>query len=199
MGAVQSVWGVLRNITCKPEVMKNIIRKEQAIDLLDTGLNVVVEMKAVDGREAGSGLEDAFITMSNVVSNGYVDKSQLYEKDVIPKCMQAFRKDRSELVTNKAINFFNWCHNKDLLEGASDSVYEVLLPFFTEGLKAYPRNEKIQMNTFNFLEYSCTVVTDKSIIEKAGAMEALSVVLVVPNISIAKKKKVRKLIMKIAG
>merc|ERR1712032_1072185 len=125
--AVQSVWGVLRNITCKPDVMKSVIRQEQAIILLDTGLNVVVSMKSVKGREASSVLEDAFITMSNVVSNGYVDKSLLYEKNVIPNCMKAFTTERNELVTNKAINFFNWCHNKDLLEGAPDEVYEVLL------------------------------------------------------------------------
>lgn len=203
--AIQSLWGVLRNITCKPDVMRNVVNKNQAIDLLDTGLNVVVQLKSVKGREAECTLEDAYIVMSNVVSNGYLDVKHFEEKDIINICLEPFRmidgtySGRSEIVTNKAINFFNWCHNKSLLEKSHNSVYSMLLPFFAMSMKQFPRNDKIVQNVFNFLEYTCTVIDDKSEIERAGFLEALSTMLVTNGVSDEKKKKVRKLIMAIAA
>jgi hypothetical protein len=171
------------------------------------GINVVVELKSVEGREASSTLEDAFITMSNVVSNDYVTVQHIQEKDIIRHCLEPFTKEdgsftfRSEVVTNKAINFFNWCHNKSLLEESNgEKIYEnMLLPFFVQALKRYPSNEKIQINAFNFLEYTCTVIDDKSKIEAAGAMEVLSSMLIAPDIHAEKKKRIRRLIIAITA
>jgi len=197
--AVQSVLGALSNIILLKD---HAIGKEKAVALFNTGVDIISQLKFVDGPVASRVLEHVFHTLSTIVENDYMTKQYFQYKKTLSESLDVFTKDdtwsnRTEKVADEAIYFFNICRIKDLLDEGSD--YEVLLPFFAMGLKKFPSNKLIRTNTVKFLYHTCTTVNGRKHLEKAGAMESLSLLLTSDDISEEEKKTVRKVIVKIVA
>lgn len=200
LNALESVWTALRNSTFKEVAMKNTISKHQAIVLFDTVIDILFQLKSHDGRVVSNTLEHAFVTLNNVVRCNYVEKEHFQHTNILSKCLNVFRKDgtwgdRSEKETRAALNFFDWCRVKQLLDDVTD--YEILLPFVSISLKKFPLSVSIRRCAIIFIERSCDNVNDRTTIEKAGALEALSLLLTSDGISENEKMKVRALISNI--
>ncbi|OEU10357.1 hypothetical protein FRACYDRAFT_247390 [Fragilariopsis cylindrus CCMP1102] len=66
LNALDSVWYALRNISCRMDEMKDLIIKDQAIALFDTGINAISHLKSVDYPQASSTVEHIFFTFLNI-------------------------------------------------------------------------------------------------------------------------------------
>ena len=199
--ALRFTWGALNNITSKMDAMKDAINKYQAIALFDTGIDIISQLKSIDGGVASGTLGSVFGTLYNVVFCNYVTKKYLQDKDILSKYLEVFKKDdgtwtcRSEIVMAGAITFINCCRSKKLLDKSSD--YEIILPLLVIGLKKYPTNDEIRRRSFYLIGSACSTVNDRKIIETSGVMEALVALLVSDAINEAVRDKVRALIRKI--
>mmetsp|Transcript_21449 Transcript_21449/g.23836 ORF Transcript_21449/g.23836 Transcript_21449/m.23836 type:complete len:136 (-) Transcript_21449:11-418(-) len=133
-----------------------------------------------------------------------MNKKHFQNKHIFSKCLDVFRKDgiwgdRSEELTDAAIYFLLYCCIKDLLEDSDD--YEMILPFLAVGLKKFGSNQhskNILWNAVTLIHKACDSIQDKKIIERSGVMEHLSVLLALHDIDEDQKKKIRKVIVKIA-
>jgi hypothetical protein len=66
LNALDSVWYALRNISCRMDEMEDLINKDQAIALFDTGINTISHLKSVDYPQASSTFEHIFSTLLNI-------------------------------------------------------------------------------------------------------------------------------------
>ncbi|OEU08143.1 hypothetical protein FRACYDRAFT_250371 [Fragilariopsis cylindrus CCMP1102] len=200
LNALYFVWMALVNITAfETDVMtEDVINKDQAIALFDTGIDVISQLKSVDGDVASEILEFVFETFFNVVSNDYVTKKNFQDNDILSKCLEVVAKRmmrgetwtcRSENVIFGTILLFHTCCCKKLLDRSSD--YEILLPLLVMVLKVYPSNDEIRNKAMVVIQYACEFVNDRKIIERSGAMEVLGALLASDNINEAGKRQVR--------
>jgi hypothetical protein len=200
LNALDSVWCALRNITCRWDVIEDVINKDQAIALVDTGIDIISHLKSVDDPNALSTLEHVFITICNIVLYKYVTKKYFQDNDILSKCLEVFKKDdvwtcQDEELLRSATIFFNYCCIKNLFGYSSD--YEMLLPLLVMCLKEYPSNSRIRNAAIEMLDDACSTIDDMKIIERSGAVEVLGALLKSEDIIEDAKKTVRTLTHKI--
>jgi hypothetical protein len=217
LSALCSVWLALRNTTCKKDPMKDTISKAQAITLFDTGINIIFQLKSVDGPIVSETLEHVFITLHSIVFDSYITTEYFHsnDKDILSKCSEVFIKQdndgnkssweensrRSENAIKCAIHFFNCCRIKELLDRSSD--YEILLPLLAIGLKTFPSNNSIRNNTLLLLNSSCSIINDKKIIKDSDVIGVLGELLNTSSdsninvINFAERIRIHNLIVKI--
>jgi hypothetical protein len=216
LNALCFVWLALRNITCKKDAMKDTISKAQAITLFDTGINIIFQLKSVDGPIASETLEHVFITPHSIIFDNYITTEYFHSNDkhILSKCSEVFIKQdndnksswkensrRSETTGKCAIHFFNRCCIKELLDRNPD--YEILLPLLVMGLKRFPSNDSIRNNTLLLLNSYCSIINNKKTIKNSDAIGVLRELLDTSsdnsnnNIKFAEKNKASTLIVKI--
>jgi hypothetical protein len=199
---LRCVWGALRNITCRTDTMKDAINKDQAITLFDTGIFVISQLKSVDSdNDSSYALGNVFSACIHIVMTNYVAKKYFQDKDILPKCLEVFKKEdtwtfSSEKLMIDGIKFFYGCCFKNLLDKSSD--YEMLLPFLVMVLKKYPSNNEIRTIAIAMIDVACSAVNDRTIVE-TSAMEVLGGILVSDAINAAEKYTIRTLIHKITA
>ena len=196
------VWCALLNISDKMPAMKDLIKKDQAIALFDTGIDIISQLKSVDGSVASSTLCNVFVILLDIVSNDYVTKKYLQDNDILSECLLVFKTDdvwtcQGEELLRSATHFFRWCCFKNLLDKSSD--YETILPLLVMVLKEYPSNSTIRNAAVHILHSACSLVTDKKIIERSGTVEVLGALLKSEDINEEAKNKVRTLTNKITA
>jgi len=198
--AVYSIWLAFRNITCGTAA----INKDQAVALFDTGIDIIHQLKSVEGQFTSLILEHVFCTLDNIVfAYNYITKEHFQDKGILSKCLDAFKKDdtwecRSENVFVSVTSFLKRCLAEELWDHSSD--FEMLLPILVIGLKKFPLNDRIQNISITLLVGACRMINDKKIIERSNAMEPLAVFLASGNnINEAKKIKIRSFIHKISA
>mmetsp|Transcript_48063 Transcript_48063/g.54460 ORF Transcript_48063/g.54460 Transcript_48063/m.54460 type:complete len:455 (+) Transcript_48063:223-1587(+) len=202
MYAVQSVLAALSNIIL---VKEDVIGKETALAFFNTGVDIIAQLKYVDGPIASKVLEHVFHTLSTIVDNEYMTKQYFQYKKTLSESLHVFLTEdegtwsnRTERVVDEAIYFFTMCRMKQLLDDDHD--YELLLPFLAMSLKECSSNTLIRTNTVKFLFHACNTVNGKKHLEQAGMMESLSLLLSSDNdIPEEEKQAVRKVIAKIVA
>jgi hypothetical protein len=209
LNALYFVWKALVNITTfETDVMtEDTINKDQAIALFDTGIDVISQLKSVDGDVALETLEFVFGVLNNctMLLRNYVTTKYFRDKDILSKCLEVFKIDndsdswtcRSENAMEATILFFNTCRFKRLLAGSSD--YEILLPLLVMVLKVHPSNDEIRNKSMHVIHDACLFVNDRKIIERSGAVEVLGALLASDDINEAEKHKVRTLTRRITA
>ena len=200
LNALCSIWLALKNITCNRAAMKDVSNKDQATALFDTGIDIISQLKSVDDPKASSTLELVFETFFNIVSNDYVTKKNFQDNDILSKCLEVVKKDdawtwQDEEFLRSLTLFFISCCVENLLVRISD--YEMILPLLVVVLKEYTSNSRIRNEAMDMLDGACSLVTDKKIIERSGAVEVLGALLKSNDINEAAKNTVRTLINKI--
>ena len=102
-----------------------------------------------------------------------------------------------EGLIQQAINFFDCCRYKNLLDESLD--YEMILPLLVVALKQFPSNDKIRRFAVNIINRACSSeANNKKIILRSGVMEPLGLLLASDEINDEdEKNKVRTLISKI--
>jgi hypothetical protein len=194
--ALHCVWCALGNITRKTDVMKVVINKDQAIALFDTGIDIISQLKSVDGDIASGTLRDVFATIHNIVLNDYVTKKYFQDQSILSKCLEVFKKNdiwtcQDEKLLKRAIKFFYCCCRRNLLDESSD--YKMLLPLLVMVLNEYPSNSTIRIRAISMINGACSMVDDKKIIERSGAVEVLGALLKSDDINEETKDTVRTL------
>ena len=200
LNALCSIWLALKNITCNRAAMKDVSNKDQATALFDTGIDIISQLKSVDDPKASSTLELVFETFFNIVSNDYVTKKNFQDNDILSKCLEVVKKDdawtwQDEEFLRSLTLFFISCCVENLLVRISD--YEMILPLLVVVLKEYTSNSRIRNEAMDMLDGACSLVTDKKIIERSGAVEVLGALLKSNDINEAANNTVRTLINKI--
>ena len=202
LNALYPVWCALQNISNKMYAIEDLINKDQAIALFDTGIDIISQLKSVDGPKASSTLCRVFFTFSNIVSNDYVTKKYFQDNDILSKCLEVFKKDdvwtcQGEELLGSATRFFRSCCSRNLWDKSSD--FEMLLPLLVMALKEYPSNSWIRNEAMYMLDGACSLVTDKKIVERSGVVEVLGSLLNSDDVDEADKNIVRYLIHKITA
>ena len=204
--ALDSVWTAFRNITSHINENGNKLSQDQAIVLFDTGIDIFSYLKSNNGLMVSSILENIFVTLGQIIDKSYMDKKHFQNKNILSKCLDVFRKedgtwgDRSEIITDVAIDFFDDCQVENLLEDSDD--YEMILSFLAVGLKKVGSNQdsnNIFVYAIRLIHGACDSISDKKIIEKSGVMEPLVVLLASNDMNEDKKTVVRKVIRKITA
>jgi hypothetical protein len=189
LNALDSVWYALRNISSEMDEMKDLINKDQAIALFDTGINTISHLKSVDYPEASSTVEHIFVTLSSVVFCNYVTKKYLQDNDILSKCLVVFKKDdvwtcQDEELLQSATRFFVLCCFKNLLDKSSD--YEMLLPLLV-------------MVSNSGIRHDAMYMLDGAEIVERSTVEVLESLLNMEDVNEDTKKMVRYLIHEITS
>jgi hypothetical protein len=205
LNALHYVWKAFANITAfEDAIMEDAINEDQAIALFDTGIDVISQLKSVDGDVASETIEFVFLVLNNSIAsnnNNYVTKKYFQDKNILSKCLEVFKMDddtwtcRNEMTMCATIESFNACRLKNLLDRRSD--YEMLLPLLVMVLKEYPSNDAIRKCAIYLIRAVGSTVNDRNIIERLGAIGVLGALLASDNINEAEKNVVRFLIHKI--
>ena len=111
--AVKSIWGLLWDVV---EFASDVLDKEQALAVVDAALDTIHLLKDANN-DAHSIWRRIFGTLEYVMDSGKVDESEVLEKDIIQKCLQALKTaegnwnyDRDSW--NAAYNLFSVCEKK---------------------------------------------------------------------------------------
>ena len=190
LNALYPVWCALQNISNKMYAIEDLINKDQAITLFDTGIDIIYQLKSVDYPEASSTVEHIFVTLYNIVFCNYVTKKYLQDNDILSKCLVVFKKDdvwtcQGEELLRSATLFFRWCCFKKLWNKSSD--YEMLLP-----LLVMVSNSGIRHDAMFMLDGA-------EIVERSGTVELLESLLNMEDVNEDTKKMVRYLIHEITS
>ena len=192
--ALYGVWAAMRAMVSVEDI---VVSQDQATIVFEAGIDILYELKLYHSPVVSGILTKVFGTLAYVVNINYRDKKHFQNKKVLSKCLDVFRMDgtwgdRNEEVMSSAINYFDWCDSKDLLDRSTD--YEILLPVLAVGLKKFGLNQHILRNTLNLIHRACKGINDKKVIERSGVMEHLSVLLASKDINEDQKKNIRKTI-----
>ncbi|OEU07243.1 hypothetical protein FRACYDRAFT_251292 [Fragilariopsis cylindrus CCMP1102] len=201
--AVCSVWNAFKNLTC---ILRTdlVMIQDTALSLSDTGIDIMSQLKSVDGDIASEILGNVFLSLNNIVLKNYITKRYFQDKEVLSKCLDIFKKNgtwnfriREELRMHEAAHFFNTCRKKNLLDESLDN--GMILPLLVVALKQFPSNDKIRRHALYFIDKACSSeANNKKIILKLGVMEPLGSLLASDEINDEdEKNKVRTLISKI--
>ncbi|OEU11868.1 hypothetical protein FRACYDRAFT_244988 [Fragilariopsis cylindrus CCMP1102] len=195
--AVHSVWRAFTQIS------DSLMIQDTAITIFGTGIDIMSQLKSVDGDIASKTLEHVFHSLCGIVYHDRMTKKYFQDKNILPKCLEVFKKNGTwnfrscEELIHKAVVFFNICRTKNLLDESSD--YEMILPLLVVALKKFPSNDKIRGHVVNFLNNACSSeANNKKTILRSGVMEPLVLLLASDEINDENwKDKVRTLISKI--
>ena len=192
--AVHSVWLALRNIAAKKDVMVDVINTDQAIALFDAGIDVISQLKSVDGSTAAKILLQVFSVLKYIILDNYISKEYFQDEKIFSKCLEVFKHGETrtcgyEILLEYATRFFRSCHQKSLLDQSSD--YEMLLPLLVICLKTFSSNHRIQRISITLLCGACDMVNGRKIVERSGVMEPLAALLASSNIRETVKNRVR--------
>jgi hypothetical protein len=198
--AMRCVWNALRNLTCNLTTDFLLIT---ALNIFDTGIDTMSQLKSVDGDIASEILEHVFCTSNNIVHANYITKKYFQDGNILSKCLDILKKNgvwnfRSrEGLLHEAMNFVDCCCINNLLDESLD--YEMILPLLVVALKQFPSNDKIRGYAVNILDEACSSEpNNKKFILKSGVMEPLGSLLASDEINDENEKnKVRTLISKI--
>jgi hypothetical protein len=200
LNAVCYVWCAFGNILSTDS---SLMSQDKAVTIFDTGIDVISQLKSVDNSITSRILNQVFCTFNNIVFGNYVTKKYFQDKNILPKCLEVFKKNGAwnfrshEGLIQEAVDFFDTCCDKGLIYDSSD--YEKILPLLVLAIKKYPSNDNIRKYALKMMNHSCSTINDKKIILRSGVMESLGVLLASDEINDNEdeKNKVRTLISKI--
>ena len=204
--ALADVWHALLSIYQQLPFEKDIIAKEKANALFETGIDVLSHFKlAVIDNISSNVLMIIFRTFRKIVVKNYVTKDFIQNNNCISKCLDVFKKNDGtwkddkgdEHPARKAILFFKSCHYYGLLNGDSD--YELIFGFFAFALKTFSTNKVIRDNGISFLNASFSFLYDIDILKQSGCLEALGSILGSNEIDADEKRIVSALIGRIGA
>jgi hypothetical protein len=199
LNAVCYVWCAFGNILSTDS---SLMSQDKAVTIFDTGIDVISQLKSVDNSITSRILNQVFCTFNNIVFGNYVTKKYFQDKNILPKCLEVFKKNGAwnfrshEGLIQEAVDFFKRCHIKHLLDDSSD--YEKILPLLVIAIKKFPSNDEIRGNVVGILDDACSKANNKKIILRSGVMEPLGLLFASDEINNEdEKNKVRTLINKI--
>ena len=187
LNTLRYVWIAFRNLTYSLTNSDWVISKKKAIDIFDTGIDIISQLKSIGGGDIASEiLEHIFCTFYYIVVDNYVTKKYFQDKNILSKCLEVLKRngvwifESREGLIQEAIEFFDYCCDEYLLDSSD---YEMILPLLVIVLKKFPSNDKIRKGAIDMIGHSCLTINDKKIIERSGALEVLAILLATDNIN----------------
>ena len=197
--AVKSIWRAFVNIFRLNVEMS----EDQAFSVFGTGIDLITHLKYVDGDNAISIFQQVFCTFMFLTKNYTMTKKFFKDKNIISKCLDVLKKNnttwdcRTVELMEVVMPFFGICILKRIFDLVLD--YEQVLLFIIVCAKKFSSDITIQKHAIDLLKNTCDVLSDKSLIEKAGAVAFLGELLASNCASESLKKKVRTLIRRITA
>ena len=155
----------------------SLIIQDTAITIFGTGIDIMSQLKCVDGDIASATLEDVFCTFNSIVYADYMTKEYFQNNNILSKCLEVFRKNGTwnlrncEGLIQNAVNFFSCC-GKHVLDESLD--YKMILPLLVVALKKFSLNDEIRSDVVSILDYACSSeAINKKTILRSGVMEHL--------------------------
>jgi len=229
LDAAKAIWGAFKNITyiVDKDVMKKeqaielfdsamrMIRTLVVRNYTDPDINT----NDTNMTTASNTARNIFDTLTNLVLHNYITKEEFKDKEALSKCLKAVamvpnnnKKNNtndnnnknnttpSSLLLKSIIVFLQACSKNDLLEHGNASDYESIVPLCVSCLKECSTNPTIRTFVVDLLTEACNSSNNNNkMIEKAGALEALSLLVTSIYINEDEKKNVRSLIVKICA
>ena len=200
--AVCSVWRACRNLTCVLSC-NSLMIQDTSIIIFGTGIDIMSQLKSVDGDITSETLKHVFYTLTTIVNHDYLTKKYFQDNNILSKCLEVFKKNGTwnlrscEGLILNAVDFFDMCRIKNLLDESLD--YKMILPLLVVALKKFPLNYEIRCYVVSILNYACSSeANNKKSILRSGVTEPLVLLLASDEINDEdEKNKVRNLISKI--
>jgi len=228
LDATKAIWGAFKNITyiVDKDVMKKeqaIDLFDSAMRMIRTLVvrnytDHDIDTNDTNMTTASNTARNMFDTLTNLVLHNYITKEEFKDKEALSKCLKAVamvpnnKKNNnnndnnknnttpSSLLLKSIIVFLQACSKNDLLEHGNASDYESIVPLCVSCLKECSTNPTIRTFVVDLLTEACNSSNNNNkMIEKAGALEALSLLVTSIYINEDEKKNVRSLIVKICA